>query len=269
MRKLTEKSKASYVAQHDIRAHMNRIFGFGNWNTRVVETKMLSQEKNAGGRWVCCWMATVEITVFDAAEGNVLSSCTYQDSAASENMAQPALGDAHHLALTTAVSTAFKRACTNLGDQFGLSLYNKGQTEAFVIGTLVHPGREAADEVQVAVVTDEAPDIDLPEADGTAPQAQEAPETTDSPAMEGLDPGTGEVGPAVLSETAQSWVNHLRTVAQIPDSAERILAVGQMKDAGATAGILGESIVVQDRVLTLARLADEVATGALLKGQKS
>jgi hypothetical protein len=47
--------------------------------------------------------------------------------------------DAHDLALKSAVSLAVKRACTPLGDQFGLSLYNKGQLEALVIGTIIHP----------------------------------------------------------------------------------------------------------------------------------
>ena len=36
------------------------------------------------------------------------------------------IGDAHDMALKTAESGALKRAATNLGDQFGLSLYNDG-----------------------------------------------------------------------------------------------------------------------------------------------
>jgi hypothetical protein len=44
----------------------------------------------------------------------------------------PSRANAHDQALKTAQSQAFKRACVNLGDQFGLSLYNDGSTEAVV-----------------------------------------------------------------------------------------------------------------------------------------
>jgi recombination DNA repair RAD52 pathway protein len=130
----------AYLAQHDVRAHMNRVFGFANWATDVLHTALVFEEQDRNGRWIACYTATVKVSVYDNV-GGLLAH--YTDCHASGNAPQPARAEAHALALTSAVSTAFKRACTNLGDQFGLSLYNKGQRTAFVRGTLVHPSKPA------------------------------------------------------------------------------------------------------------------------------
>lgn len=124
----------SYIAQHEVRAEMNRVFGFGRWSTDVIETAFMWEEQDENKRWNTCYRATVKVTVY-APDGTYLAH--YTDSHASGNAPQPDRAEAHALALTIAVSTAFKRACTNLGDQFGLSLYENGQTSAFVKGTLV------------------------------------------------------------------------------------------------------------------------------------
>jgi len=57
--------------------------------------------------------------------------------------------DAHDLAYKSAISLSIKRAAIALGDQFGLSLYNKGQTDALVIRTLV--GADAVDDIQADI----------------------------------------------------------------------------------------------------------------------
>ena len=44
----------------------------------------------------------------------------------------PSRGDAHDFAIKNADSYALKRAAKDLGDQFGLSLYNKGSLEPVV-----------------------------------------------------------------------------------------------------------------------------------------
>jgi hypothetical protein len=68
--------------------------------------------------------------------------------------------------MKSAISVAKKRCCINLGDQFGLSLYNKGQLSALVMGTLVRPEGETPDSdgdvsegvtQQVSLGTDETP----------------------------------------------------------------------------------------------------------------
>jgi hypothetical protein len=43
------------------------------------------------------------------------------------------------MAIKTAESDALKRAAINIGDQFGLSLYNNGSTTPVVVKTLVAP----------------------------------------------------------------------------------------------------------------------------------
>ena len=54
--------------------------------------------------------------------------------------------------MKSALSLAKKRAAIPLGDQFGLSLYNKGQTSALVRGSLVIPeGVESERDVQEGV----------------------------------------------------------------------------------------------------------------------
>jgi hypothetical protein len=63
----------------------------------------------------------------------------YEDGAVGEAVNQPSLGDAHDLALKSAISGALKRCAVNLGDQFGLSLYRDGSVAPVVQRSLVAP----------------------------------------------------------------------------------------------------------------------------------
>lgn len=131
----------AHVAQQDITAHLIRVFGFGHFDTEVVELSLLFEHNradNAGKpsrRWDVGYRATVRLTVRDEHGYEV---CHYEDGSTGvgENLK---LGDAHDLAMKSALSLAKKRCAVNLGDQFGLSLYNKGQRTALVIATLVEP----------------------------------------------------------------------------------------------------------------------------------
>ncbi|WP_367880534.1 Rad52/Rad22 family DNA repair protein [Salinispora arenicola] len=49
------------------------------------------------------------------------------------------MGDCHDNAIKTAVSQGLKRCAVNLGDQFGLGLYNGGGVDAVVVRTVVDP----------------------------------------------------------------------------------------------------------------------------------
>lgn len=141
-RVLKDGKSKSHVSQQDVRAHLIRTFGFGNFDVRVDGPALVFEQERTGdtgepnNRWDVCYRAKVTLTVRDA-KGNVV--CTYEGSATAtaENQKR---GEAHSLALKSAESTALKRAATNLGDQFGLSLYNKGQTRGLVLGTIVKPG---------------------------------------------------------------------------------------------------------------------------------
>lgn len=141
----------SHVSQQDVTAHLTRIFGFGSYDIEIDGPHLVfEQERHNGGkptgRWDVCYRAKARLTIKDPT-GEVV--CVFEGSATdtAENQKR---GDAHDLALKSAESTAKKRAATNLGDQFGLSLYNKGQMSALVGKTLVMPDGDgdAAQDVQ-------------------------------------------------------------------------------------------------------------------------
>ena len=133
----------SYLEQHDVRAHMNRIFGFGDWNQQLTKLAMLFEEptkvkdKQTGqpkpDRWDVCYSAAVKLLIRGAGDLSGVI-CEYEDAATgfAQNQSR---GEAHDLALKSAVSTALKRAATSLGDQFGLSLY-AGTTNPIVRGVI-------------------------------------------------------------------------------------------------------------------------------------
>lgn len=144
----------SHVSQQDVTAHLIRMFGFGSFDTDIVSVECVFEhervDKNgvATGRWDCCYRALMRLTIKDQDGKEV---CHYEDgsTAFAQNQTR---GDAHDLAYKSALSLAKKRAAINLGDQFGLSLYNKGQLAALVGGTLVLPdGESTTDDVQDGV----------------------------------------------------------------------------------------------------------------------
>lgn len=142
-RVLKDRDGLSHVAAFDVIAHMNRVFGFGNWDTDIVSLDLVREhteetEKNGKKRagWWVTYRCVLRLTVRDP-DGREL--CHYEDAATGSAQNMPFFGDAHDFASKNAVSYAIKRCAKNLGDQFGLSLYNKGQTSALVVKTLVRP----------------------------------------------------------------------------------------------------------------------------------
>lgn len=171
-RVLLDGKKHPHVSQQDITAHLIRIFGFGNFDTDVIETACVFETERTNdkgeptGRWDVCYRAKVRLTVRNA-EGEEV--CHYEDgsTATAQNQTR---GDAHDLAFKSALSLAKKRSAAYLGDGYGLSLYNKGQMRALVRGTLVLPtgdDSEAEDvqegvEQQVSLGENEVPYEDAP-----------------------------------------------------------------------------------------------------------
>lgn len=141
----------SHVSQQDVTAHLIRVFGFGNFATEVLSHECIFEtpaiKKDAPpNRWDVCYRAHVRLTIFDE-NHNVVTH--YEDVSCGDAQNQ-SRQDAHDLALKSAVSLAKKRCAINLGDQFGLSLYNKGQLEALVRGSIVLPERpEGAEQEDV------------------------------------------------------------------------------------------------------------------------
>lgn len=151
----TDGKGYSHVEAYEIRAHLTRIFGFGNWDTEVTmleqvyEASEVRRKRNKAGEeygdpyeaWTVCYRARMRITVRSA---DATQTVCHEDGATGEATNQPSRGDAHDLALKTACSQALKRAAVNLGDQFGLSLYAKGSKSALIRQTLAGPDVEAA-----------------------------------------------------------------------------------------------------------------------------
>jgi hypothetical protein len=216
----------AYLAQHDVRAHLNRVFGFGRWSSRVVESDFIFEEQDANKRWKTGYRVTVELSVY-APDGTHLA--TYQDCHVSGNAPQPDRADAHALALTSAVSTGLKRCAINLGDQFGLSLYEKGSRAAIVKGTLMD-GSELPD-VKVT----------LSEEDGAV-----------------VVPGTTAIEPSAEVQAAHTALIEVMLAAE-QTPGDRILAVAGIKTQYAT--VLDAVIEVDGSTMTLANLADRVAAG--------
>ena len=151
----------SHVSQQDITAHLIRVFGFGGFDVEVIKTELmfLDPRTNAQGeitgRWDACYRALVRLTIRNEA-GEYVACYENGSMGVAQNQAK---GDALDLSYKSAISLSIKRAAIALGDQFGLSLYNKGQMAALVQATIVHgePVGDVQENVQqqVALGNDE------------------------------------------------------------------------------------------------------------------
>jgi DNA repair and recombination protein RAD52 len=113
----------SYVEGWHAIKEANRIFGFGAWDRRLLDLRLLSEPYQTNGKWRVSYMAQVEITV--RADGDVVvrHGCGYGSGIAQD------LGDAHESAIKEAETDAMKRALMTFGNPFGLALYDKEQAE--------------------------------------------------------------------------------------------------------------------------------------------
>lgn len=133
----------SYLESWDVRAHLIRVFGFGNFDIELVDQHLVNVREYKGV-WdndkemvECSWFAKVRLTV--RTEDGV-GLCSYSDaSVGSTSGPRNMVGEHHDNAMKTAASDALKRCAINLGTQFGLSLYDEGRTTDVVRGTLVQP----------------------------------------------------------------------------------------------------------------------------------
>lgn len=133
----------SHLEAYDVRAHLNRIFGFVRWSaiTESCELIFESETEKDGQRgkysvWTVGYKAKVRLVISSPCGWELAE---YSEYAAGDAQNQPSRADAHDLAMKTAESQALKRCAVNLGDQFGLSLYNDGSLKGVVMGTMVKP----------------------------------------------------------------------------------------------------------------------------------
>lgn len=146
----------SYLEAWDVKAHLNRIFGFCNWSAEVIAADLAFEDHNEKGQWNVGYKVVLRLTVDNA---------VYTEAAVGA-ATLPQRGEAHDMAVKTAESDALKRAAINLGTQFGLSLYNDGSLKDVVGQTLdrcdtvsqtppvTQPEPETADEAAAAPAAD-------------------------------------------------------------------------------------------------------------------
>ena len=163
----------SHVSQQDVTAHLIRLFGYGGFDTRLVSLDMLFEmpRDDKGARWDVAYRATMELTVRNRAGETV---AVYQNVSTGDAQNQKR-ADAHDLSSKSAVSLALKRCTINLGDQFGLSLYNKGQIPPLVRRTLVMPEMPESAEEEPADVQEGVPQqVDMGADESDTAQAEQA-----------------------------------------------------------------------------------------------
>jgi hypothetical protein len=129
----------SHLEGWDVRRWLIRVFGHGGWDQHIVEAALVAEWETDEDRPVyrngsrtdetkrvhyfhAIYRATLRLTVRDL-DGRTVA--TYEDVATGDAKG-PARGDAHDQALKGAATQALKRCAVNLGDLFGLSLYNGG-----------------------------------------------------------------------------------------------------------------------------------------------
>lgn len=140
-----KKQGLAYMAQHEVRAELTRIFGFGNWDSQVESMQFLWEyevpkdhpEYPAKGTkpmyFRACYKAAVRLTIRDYWGNHV---CSFVEEHVEANSVLPDRGEAHAMAVTSVESYALRRAAISLGDRLGLGLYDGGEVKPLVKGTL-------------------------------------------------------------------------------------------------------------------------------------
>lgn len=160
----------AHLEAWDVRRHLLRVFGWGGWSFEVLscdcilERSFWSEKASEPfkGRHTVVYRVVGRLVIRDDAGIEVAH---FDDGATGDATNQPSLGDAHDMALKTAMSQAMKRCAVNLGDRFGLSLYDGGSTKAVVGRTVSHASaaeHEASEDVEGGEL-DEQPSEEPPE----------------------------------------------------------------------------------------------------------
>ncbi|MFF7335483.1 Rad52/Rad22 family DNA repair protein [Streptomyces sp. NPDC008150] len=239
----------AHMEAWDIRRYLIRIFGFGGHDTDLLETTLIAetclpnhQKKDRNGKpygapfdaWTVIYRVAVRLAV-KTAGGVELGH--WHGIATGDATNQPSRADAHDLALKTADSQALKRAATNLGDQFGLSLYNKGSLKPVVQAALPYWKTQEPEKFQDDKVG--------PEPEVAAARAEAA------------DAGPGRVPAAATttaSEVAEPSAHLTKLMRQATDCWKNPLTLVQIKADGDTHQVLDEEFTAKDGTRTTLRL---------------
>ena len=253
----------AHVEAYEIRAHLNRLFGFARWSADVIDQRLVFEDavtllrKDKQTRqpipgseyqaWSVCYRTILRLTVC-APDGSVLA--TYTEGATGDAQNQPSRSDAHDNALKTSESQALKRAAHNLGDQFGLSTWGKGSMAALVKRTLVGAETTVEGDVTEHIV---AP---------LAPESEEAPET---PAPQGED-AAAATPPAAPAGQDTDWAEIIRrrVINEAPTktgTTRKTFLLKQLTEA-ATHKVTGSMVNVDGEALTVERLIQNALRAA-------
>lgn len=191
----------SHLEAWDVRRQLIRIFGFEGFTVETLSLELAHErgeqrkKKNSNDTytaWTIVYRAQVRLTVRDV---NGQPIAVFEDAAAGDAVNQPSVGDAHDLAMKTALSQALKRCAVNLGDQFGLSLYNDGSQNAVVMRSLAYMGepvRESEDTPVKAEPTPQAPTV-VPDPEPARETPSAAPEQERQPNDDGRQAALDEM----------------------------------------------------------------------------
>jgi hypothetical protein len=215
-RVLKDGKKNNHLPQQDVLAHLTRIFGFGGFDYEMLSLELIFEQPNSkngsnSNRYDCCYKATMRLTVRNP-DGDVV--CKFEDGSTGDSQNQTR-ADAHDLAMKSAISLAKKRCAIALGDQFGLSLYNKGQTSALVGDTLVKPDEAAPDDV---------PDVqaDVPEPKSMGHDEIDRPAHDDGEVAQTRRPRSRSGDSvAVDMDSLMAAINQCSTLAELHDCFEQ------------------------------------------------
>ncbi|MFJ4306405.1 Rad52/Rad22 family DNA repair protein [Streptomyces pseudovenezuelae] len=238
----------AHVEAWDIRRHMIRVFGFGGFDTDLIDMHLVEQidippeHPNGKTRYTVVYRMAVKLTV--KVDGLELGH--WHGAAIGDATNQPSLADAHDLALKTADSQALKRAAVNMGDQFGLSLYNKGRLDPVVQGSLAYLKPRSEQEFKDDKVEPE------PEVAAAREQSDPAPTL----------PAPSERLAALLRQVSECW------------KSDNLLIWNQIGMDGDRHGVLDEEFAAKDgTVTTLRKVLDgriaeiQAAQGGAAEGQ--
>ena len=175
---------------YDIRAHLNRIFGFGNWDGEADRMELISErfyKKNNRDVMAAVYRCRYTLRIRTIG-GEHLATYTEWAMGDASGFAANLVGETHDFAIKTAESQALKRCAINLGDQFGLSLYCGGRTDPVVNWTMGQRSAEEDTAVKIKQDYDADPTV-TPETDpDTAPGDEDYAEPVGQgkpPAQEG------------------------------------------------------------------------------------
>jgi DNA repair and recombination protein RAD52 len=124
-------ASVAYVDGHHVISAANRIFGYGMWRTEILGLDLVENVEitNSNGKsgWRVGYICRMRVTVRGSSQP--VGEASYEDVGFGAGTDYNSLGGAMESASKEALTDAMKRCLRNLGNQFGLALYDKDQVD--------------------------------------------------------------------------------------------------------------------------------------------